>query len=132
MFLAIHSCKNSMDETKEILEVLDSGKKSWNSGDIEGYMSTYLKSDTLIFVGGSKLQKGWDQTLDNYMKAYPSKESMGELEYGSLRVEMQTSEKATVTGTWKLLGLETTPSGYFTLLLVKTPAGWKIYRDHTS
>ncbi len=128
----INSCKINKNESIPVLELMEKGKKAWNNGDIDGYMATYLDSDTLVFIGGDRLQKGWKQTIENYKNAYPSKAAMGTLEYGSLKVELATRDKAVVTGSWKLNGLEKTPSGYFTLLLVKTKSGWKIYRDHTS
>ncbi|XHR93699.1 hypothetical protein ACFJIV_25845 [Mucilaginibacter sp. UC70_90] len=34
-----------------ILKVMHTQEEAWNRGDIEGFMTTYWKSDSLVFVG---------------------------------------------------------------------------------
>ena len=39
---------------------------------------------------------------------------------------------ALLFGHWQLTRAHDTPHGLFTLLVRRTPAGWKIFADHTS
>ncbi|MEI9957600.1 MAG: hypothetical protein WDM90_15185 [Ferruginibacter sp.] len=41
---------------------------AWNKGDLETFMSTYWKSDSLMFIGKSGVTYGWQKTLENYKK----------------------------------------------------------------
>ena len=72
---------------KNIRALLQAQTKAWNSGDLEGFMQTYWKSDSLMFVGKSGVVWGWQQTLDNYKKGYPGKEAMGTLQFDIILVK---------------------------------------------
>src|SRR4051812_48860805 len=61
-------------------------EQSWNRGDIPGFMAHYWKSDSLKFIGSSGITYGWQNTIEKYQKAYPSKEAMGELHFTLLEV----------------------------------------------
>lgn len=67
------------DDKTAITSVLKAQEKAWAENDLEGFMQGYWKSDSLKFYGGSGLTNGWQKTLDNYKKAYPSKEFTGKL-----------------------------------------------------
>ena len=41
-------------------------------------------------------------------------------------------DAALLFGHWQLTRAHDTPHGLFTLLVRRTPAGWKIFADHTS
>ena len=43
-------------------------QQSWNEGNIEKFMSSYWKSDSLMFIGKNGIQYGWKKTLDSYKK----------------------------------------------------------------
>ena len=40
-------------QKKDILSVMKSQEKSWNNGDLKGYMKGYYQSDSLIFVSNT-------------------------------------------------------------------------------
>ncbi len=44
-------------------------------------MQGYWKSDSLKFYGNSGLTKGWQKTLNNYKKQYPTKDYSGTLKF---------------------------------------------------
>ena len=49
-------------------------EKAWSKHDLEGFMKGYWKNDSLKFFGSRGMTYGWNQTLANYKKGYPTKE----------------------------------------------------------
>jgi ketosteroid isomerase-like protein len=124
----------STDSTaaKEIRLVLLQQADAWNSGNIDGYMEGYWKSDSLLFTSGGNIQRGWQATLKKYRKSYGTKAEMGTLKFSQLGINLLSSESAWVLGHWELVRQNDHPEGVFTLILRKFPDGWKIIHDHTS
>ena len=118
-------------QQKEIKQVLINQKNAWNHGDLQGYMQGYWKNDSLVFVGSRGLTYGWQNTLDNYKKSYPTTEKMGILEFSDLQVKRLNKKSALVYGKWKLIRKEDTPGGIFSLVFQKINQEWKIISDHT-
>jgi len=117
----------------KVRAVLDTQQQAWNRGDLEGFMAGYDNSADLRFVSGRKVADGWQQTLDNYKKAYPDKASMGILRFGDLQITCTGAGHAFVSGTWELNYENNTSSGgRFTLIFRKKKSNWKIVYDHTS
>lgn len=115
-----------------ILKVLEDQRLAWNRGDLEGYMQGYWHSDSLMFVGKSGPQYGWQTTLNNYKKGYPDKAAMGQLTFDILKVELLDKTNAFVLGAWHLKREKDAPGGYFTLLLRKIKGVWLVVSDHSS
>ena len=119
-------------EKQAVLKVLDTQRLAWNKGDLEGFMQTYWKSDSLLFVGQSGPKYGWQNTLDNYRRSYPDKAAMGILSFDVKEVRFITPDDAFVLGGWHLQRAKDQPQGFFTLLLKKIDGQWKIIADHSS
>ncbi len=117
---------------KEIQLVLSLQAEAWNSGNIDGYMEGYWKSDGLLFTSGGNIQRGWQATLEKYKKSYGTKAQMGTLTFSQLEISLLSSESAWVFGHWELERNDDHPGGVFTLIFRKFPDGWKIVHDHTS
>ncbi len=115
-----------------IRKVMDEQTGAWNRGDIEGFMQGYWKSENLEFVSGDNVTKGWQPTLDRYLKSYDSREKMGILTFSGLTINVLSKEWATVLGSWSLAREKDTPHGKFTLIFRKFKEGWRIVHDHTS
>ena len=120
------------NEAHQILTVLHNQQIAWNNGDLEGFMKSYIKSDSLVFIGSSEPTYGWQTTLDNYKKGYPDKKSMGELIFDIKKVTVLAKDAAFIMGSWRLKRAEDNPHGFFTLLFRKINGQWKIAVDHTS
>jgi len=132
--LVFTSC-NSFDkkvEEQAIMEVMNQQSQAWSNGDVEGYMQGYWKSEKLRFASGDRVTFGWEQTLKNYKKSYPSKTKMGELVFSEIKIEILTENEALAFGRWKLNREGDNPQGLFTLHFHKFANGWKIVSDHTS
>jgi len=132
--IVLISCSNSnrIQDEQAILEVIGQQAKAWNRGDVEGYMQGYWKSEKLRFASGDKVTYGWQQTLNNYKKSYPSKTKMGELVFSEIKIEILSENEALAFGRWKLIRKGDNPQGLFTLHFHKFADGWKIVSDHTS
>lgn len=115
-----------------ILELLEEQRQAWNRGDINEYMQGYNKSDSLLFVGKSGPQYGWNNTLNNYKKSYPDKSAMGYLSFDIKEIRMISADHAFVLGAWNLKREKDEPKGYFTLLVKKISGKWKVIADHSS
>ena len=126
---------NSFDNesiTKSIQQSMDEQEQAWNRGDIPGFMKWYWKSDSLTFIGSRGLTHGWNQTLANYQKSYPTTEAMGKLRFTNLDVQVLDQENAFVIGKWELLRISDTLSGHYSLLWKKKGQFWFIVADHSS
>jgi ketosteroid isomerase-like protein len=115
-----------------ILILLEDQRQAWNRGDINEYMQGYNLSDSLLFVGKSGPQYGWNNTLNNYKKSYPDKSAMGYLSFDIKEIRMISADHAFVLGAWHLKRDKDEPKGYFTLLVKKISGKWKVIADHSS
>ena len=106
-------------------------EQAWNRGDISSFMSHYWKHDSLKFIGSRGITYGWQQTLENYKKAYPGKEAMGTLNFTLIEVSELAKDAVYVIGKWQLTKEKPT-GGHFTLLWRMIGSEWVIVADHTS
>lgn len=117
----------------EILDVLNRQQQNWNKGDIETFMQDYWKSEELMFIGKAGVVKGWQATLDRYLKSYPDRATMGQLKFDIKEVDFHSKKSAWVLGKWHLTRPEKGDvGGYFTLIFKKINGKWLIVSDHTS
>ena len=119
-------------EEKKIRELLSVQTESWNRGDIEGFMQTYWKSDSLMFIGKNGVKRGWQVTLNNYKQSYPDTAAMGKLSFDIIKIEKLSKEYYYVVGKWMLNRTAGDLSGHYDLLLKKINGEWKIVADHSS
>ena len=107
---------------------------SWNNGNIDGFMNMYWQSESLVFIGKSGINYGWDKTLNNYKKTYKTKEEMGTLKFKNIICNPVNDSTHIITGKWSLKRNDSIGNinGYYTLLWIKKLNGWKITYDHTS
>ena len=130
--LAQAEASDPLAEKSAIRTLLFQQQDDWNYGDLEGFMTGYLKSDSIRFVGSSGVIMGYDNTLERYRRTYPDKAAMGTLTFELLDVQLMGGVQAMVLGSFSLQRESDNPTGLFTLILVKTADGWKITHDHTT
>ena len=117
-----------------IKQVLADQVSAWNRGDIDGFMRGYKESPETTFVGKT-VQHGWQKVLERYKRNYPTKETMGTLDFSDLEVRMLDAQHAVATGKYHLARSAAgggDASGVFSLVWEKSAEGWKIILDHTS
>lgn len=115
-----------------IQNVLHEQDQAWNRGDLDAFMQTYWKSDSLMFLGKSGPTYGWINTLKNYQRGYPDTAAMGKLHFELIRLQRLSPEYYFVAGKWFLTRTIGNLQGAFTLLLRKINGRWYIVSDHSS
>ena len=120
---------NEANDKSEILEVMKLQEKAWSNNDLEGFMQGYWKSDSLKFYGSSGLTKGWQQTLDNYKKGYPTKEHAGTLKFKINDISKIDDGSYWVMGAYYLKRSVGDANGVFLIIFKKINGEWKIVAD---
>jgi uncharacterized protein (TIGR02246 family) len=116
----------------EIRAVLRAQQEAWNRGDVDGFMNGYARTETTVFVSGDEVMRGWQTVRDRYLTKYSDRARMGTLAFSDLEIEPLGPDSALALGRWELKRASDNPHGRFTLILRKTPDGWRIVHDHTS
>ena len=116
----------------EIKSVMKMQEKAWSDGDVHQFMEGYWKSENLSFVGKSGVNKGWQTTLDNYIKGYPTPDAMGTLTFEILEMNRISNDTYHMIGRYTLIRKEDKPTGLFTLIWKYINGKWLIVSDHTS
>lgn len=135
LFIFLLACVFSFGQSGDEIRIRQSLSKqteSWNKGDIEGFMETYWKNDSLMFIGKNGINHGWDATLANYKRAYPDTTAMGKLSFDIIQVKQLSPEYYFVVGKWMLERTIGDLSGYYNLLFKKIKGSWYIIADHSS
>ncbi len=116
---------------RDIENLLGGQARDWNRGDIEAFMQPYWHSQDLTFSSEGHVTRGWQSTLDNYRKRYPSRNAMGRLTFDHLEIIEIGNGAALVLGRWRLERNDPV-GGVFTLVLRRHSDRWIIIHDHTS
>jgi hypothetical protein len=125
-------CLGQDKDEINIRKILDSQTEEWNKGNINSFMQGYWKSDSLLFVGKSGANYGYNKTMANYKKSYPDTTAMGKLDFNILEVRKLSSDYYFVLGKWHLKRTIGDLSGAYTLLFHKINGVWVIVADHSS
>ena len=112
-----------------ILKVMKDQEIAWSNNDLEGFMKGYIKSDSLKFYGKSGLTKGWQQTLDNYKKGYPTKQHSGTLTFTINDISKIESNSYWVMGNYFLSRELGDAKGVFMIIFKNIDGSWKIVAD---
>jgi hypothetical protein len=121
-----------LEEINNIKEVLYQQRECWNKGDIDGFMQGYWKSENLIFTSAKyKTAYGWEETNRRYKESYPTKTSMGKLNFEILNVTLTSKTTGTLKGAWELKRDGDNPNGLFWLDMKKFDNSWLIIKDST-
>jgi len=91
-----------------------------------------MHTDDTVFISGDEVTRGWQTVHDRYRTKYPDSAAMGTLIFSDLHISQLANDAAVVLGRWELKRANDNPHGRFTLILRKTPDGWRIAHDHTS
>jgi ketosteroid isomerase-like protein len=121
-------------DTKELAEagirlVMEAQEIAWNNHDLEGFMQGYWKSDSLKFYGSNGLTKGWNQTLANYKKGYPTKAESGTLKFVINDISKIEGDNYWVMGEYHLKRDVGDANGPFLIIFKKINGDWKIVAD---
>jgi ketosteroid isomerase-like protein len=118
----------------DIVKAVLAQEKAWNVGDIAGYVKGYKDSPDTLFIG-KQVSHGFKEILEDYERNYPNRSSMGTLTFSELEVHPVSEAYAICIGKYHVERSRKDggpADGMFSLLLEKTPDGWKIILDHTT
>jgi uncharacterized protein (TIGR02246 family) len=133
ILLAYISPAQTTSDKQAIRQVLESQTGSWNKGDLQTFMQSYWKSDSLKFIGKNGVVYGWQNTLDRYLKTYPDEASRGTLRFEIISIDMLGKDAAFVIGKFFLARPQKgDANGHFSLLWRKINGKWLIVADHSS
>lgn len=108
--------------------------EDWNRGDLDGFMSDYLKDSTVSYVSGGHVRYGWQPLYDHYRDTYFAPgASRDSLSFTEVHVTPLTLDLTFATARFALhRGDSLVASGPFTLILQRRGARWLILHDHTT
>jgi uncharacterized protein (TIGR02246 family) len=132
LFVSASISQAQSKDEQQIRNLLQTQVEAWNRGDLEAFMQTYWKSDSLMFIGKNGIKWGWNETLANYKKGYPDTAAMGKLSFNIIQVKRLSVMYCYVVGKWMLTRSIGDISGHYDLLLRKIQGRWVIISDHSS
>jgi len=122
-------------QSAEVQAMLKRSEAAWNRGDLVAFSTDYEDAPETTFIGRDVVRGGTKAILERYRLRYPSREAMGTLTFSEIEVRPLAAGLALATGKYDLKRTAAgggDASGRFTLVIRKTPAGWKIIHDHSS
>ncbi len=131
IFFILSSCSTSTEEQdkKNILAIMDAQQIAWSKHDLEGFMQGYWKSDSLKFYGSNGVTLGWDKTLSNYKKGYPTPDYSGTLNFKINDISKINNDAYFVMGEYHLIRKVGDANGVFMIIFKKINGEWKIIAD---
>lgn len=114
--------------------LLTESAKSWNMGDLDGFLSWYKQGPETTFLGSSGLTHGWDAIRDRYVTNYFAPGAVRDsLRFEELETRPLAGWLGLATARYVLFrGDSVTATGVFTLIVENTPEGWRIIHDQSS
>jgi len=131
LYISVTGCiaQSEEDDKNAILAVMALQEEAWSNNDLEGFMQGYWKSDSLKFYGSSGLTKGWQKTLNNYKKGYPTAEHAGTLSFKINDISKINNGSYWVMGEYFLKRSVGDANGVFMIIFKKINGHWKIVAD---
>ena len=121
-------------EQLDVVKVLLNQQTAWNRGDIDAFAQSYKDAaDTLIVT--HQISHGFAGLVEEYKHDYPTRAAMGTLTFSELEARPLDDNFAVVVGKYHLERSKKeggNADGVFSVVLEKTPKGWKIVLDHTT
>jgi ketosteroid isomerase-like protein len=109
--------------------VMEAQEIAWNKHDLEGFMQGYWNSDQLKFYGSNGLTLGWENTLANYEKGYPTTAESGTLKFVINDISKIEGDNYWVMGEYHLKREVGDADGVFIIIFKKINGAWKIVAD---
>ena len=105
---------------------------AWNRGDLKGHLAIYV--DSVTFMTRTGPRPGVAAVEQQFSTVYfRDGRPKQQLRFEQTTIRRLDANSALETGRFILSGgSEPEQSGWFTLVWVRTPAGWKAVHDHSS
>jgi uncharacterized protein (TIGR02246 family) len=122
-------------QADDVRKLLKDSEVAWNRADLVTFASFYDDSQDTTFIGKEVTRGGPKEVLARYRRNYPTPEKMGVLTFSEIEVRPLGDSFALANGKFFLKRTEAgggDATGRFTLVLRRTPKGWRIIHDHSS
>ncbi|HJX26504.1 MAG TPA: nuclear transport factor 2 family protein [Thermoanaerobaculia bacterium] len=121
----------SADEA-QIRAASQASAEAWNRGDLKGHLAIYV--DDVTFMTRTGPRPGVDRIEESFAQKYfRDGQPKQTLSFQEITLRPLGPDAALGTGRFLLSGGgEAEQSGWFTLIWVRTPRGWKVIHDHSS
>jgi len=129
MFMTFNLLSAQNQDVEAIQQILDEQTVAWSNNDLEGFMQGYWKSDSLTYYSGGQITKGWQTTLDNYQKGYPTKSHSGKLDFKIDEITKISNDAYYVMGQYFLTRDAGDKNGTFMIIFKRIDGEWKIIAD---
>jgi len=133
VILFFFSCKitkpTASDDVAAIRSILDQQQKAWSDNDLEGFMSGYWESEELTYFSRGKISKGWQTTLANYKRNYPTTNETGKLNFEIANITKINEDAYWVMGSYFLTREAGDANGTFMIVFKRIDGEWKIIGD---
>ncbi len=140
--LAMAACRSSGERTdvvdREGLQaavdhLLTESEKAWNGGDLAGFIDWYKRGEETSFLGSNGLTHGWDTIRQRYAGRFEPGASRDSLRFEELVTRPLAPWLGLATARYVLFqGDSVTSTGVFTIVVEKTPEGWRIIHDQSA
>lgn len=121
-------------DQEAIVALLVESTEGWNRRDLDAFMVPYLEGPEATYVGSRGLVRGKAAIRETYATSWfaPGRDP-GRLRFQDIEVRMLGRDHALAVGRYvvEAAGRDTS-TGLFSLVLRRTPAGWRIVHDHSS
>ncbi|WP_373517964.1 DUF4440 domain-containing protein [Pricia sp.] len=117
------------EDEKAIQALMAEQEKAWSNYDLKGFMEGYWQSDSLTYYSGGRVTKGWQTTLDNYKKGYPTQKDTGTLNFKIDAITQITEDAYYVMGQYFLTLEAGDRNGTFMIIFKRIEGKWKIVAD---
>ena len=116
--------------------MLQASAEDWDRGDLDAFLGTYQDSSSTTFMTGPGVVHGLQTIRAGYRRNYFKAGALPpRLRFEQLAVRSLGPDYALATGRFILTDRAAGAGvgrGNFSLVLHRTPAGWKIIHDHSS
>jgi uncharacterized protein (TIGR02246 family) len=121
----------------ELEAMLGRAAVDWNRGDLDGFMSDYLPSDSTTYIGGRGLVRGPSAIRASYARLFTGEMVRDSLSFVILDVDPVAPDVANLIAEYILTrrvgGRDSvTARGPTSLLVRRVDARWRIVHDHSS
>jgi beta-aspartyl-peptidase (threonine type) len=121
------------DPTPELRALLDQSARSWNAGDLDGFLITYARDSATTFVTVRGPVHGFDEIRGRYAARFEPGAERDSLTFTDFTVRMLGGDYVLSTARYVLArGDSVTATGPFTVIWERRPEGWRMIHDHTS
>src|SRR5580692_10647014 len=124
------------EETQRVYEVLVKMLDRWNARDLDGLMSVFWNSPSLLAVIDTEQFDGWENLYRSYKTQYRNLTNMGTVNPTRVEVKLLEPDLAFGVISWTIQYPENAHAseivGMSTMNIQKFDSSWKIVALHTS